>query len=61
MQMIQEINQRNQIGQYLAARQPRAATQGGYIFNGQHMHRGNAYAAVGSKLNKANMSKYSND
>ena len=45
MQMVQELQAKG-IGQ----RQPRAATQGGHIFQGG---RGNAYAAVGNKIQGA--------
>ena len=58
MQMVAEINQRNMGGPNSISgnRQPRAATQGGHIFGGQ-MGRGNAYAHMGSKLNKVNQNQ----
>ena len=63
--MLAEINSRsgnnmsggpNSMG---GNRQPRAATQGGHIFGGQ-IGRGQAYAHMGSKLNKitANQQKF---
>jgi len=47
MQMVQELQNRTNV---MAQRQPRAATQGGHIFNN---NRGHAYNAVGSKLNNS--------
>jgi hypothetical protein len=50
--MVSEIQNRGSNNQFMANRQPRAATQGGHIFNA-HMARGAAYH-MGSKLNKLN-------